>query len=195
MTYSKKQLLRSSLVLLTASSLTLSACATKNDRRGPPKDRGDRSERLTKRTSGTFLQPIAIVFTSMDTNGDKIVSLAEVQTGINSEWSAFDRSPSAAYFAEWSLKNLGSTDAMPTFMSFDRDFSGVITQAEFSGQLESSFNRMDKNGDGRLERSEMLISFDAPRGERARQSGEKGGGKGGRGGGGGRGGEGRGSGR
>lgn len=181
MTYSKKQLLRSTLVLLTASSLTLSACATKDDRRGPPKDRGDRS---AKRTSGTFLQPIAVVFASMDTNDDKIVSRTEVQSGIKAEWAAFDRSPSAAYFAEWSLKNLGSTDAMPTFLSFDRDFNGVITQTEFSGQLESNFNRMDKNSDGRLERSEMLIAFNAQQGQRSRQGGEKGGGKGGRGGGG-----------
>jgi len=170
-----------SIFALTLSALTLSACATKDERRGPPPDRGS-SERPAKRKSGTFLQPIAVVFASMDANGDKAISRAELQSGSAAEWAGFDRNPSAAYFAQWSLKNLGSTDAMPTFMSFDRDFNGVITQAEFLGQFESYFERMDKNGDGRLDRSEMLIAFDAPQGQRQRQGGERSGGKGGRGG-------------
>lgn len=174
--------IRTGLLAIAASSLTLSACATKDDRRGPPPDRGDRAERPAKRTSGTFLQPIAVVFTSMDTNGDKVISRSEMLTGTSAEWSAFGRKPSAAYFAEWSLKNLGSTDAMPTFLSFDRDFNGVVSETEFSEQFTIAFERMDKNGDGQLERSEMLISFDAPQGQRSRQAGEQGRGKGGRGG-------------
>ena len=187
MTYAPLPAIRAGFLLLAVSALTLSACATKNDRRGPP-DRGDRAERGDRpaRSSGTFLQPIAVVFAGMDANNDKVISRAEMQGGVSSEWAAFDRSPSAAYFSQWSLKNLGSTDAMPTFLSFDRDFNGVISQGEFAEQLERSFGRMDKNGDGRLERSEMLIAFNAAEGQRSRQGGEQGGrGGGGRGGGGG----------
>jgi len=172
--------LRLGLLTLVAASLSLTACATKPERRGPPTDKkgGDRPAR----TSGTFLQPIAIVFAGMDKDGNKLISRAELKDGTIAEWSTFNQRPSAAYFAQWSLKNLGSTDAMPTFMSFDRDFNGVITANEFSEQFESAFQRMDKNNDGQLERSEMLIAFNAPQGQRSGRGGEKSGGKGGRGG-------------
>lgn len=183
MTYLHKTPLRAGLLAFAATSLTLSACATKQDRRGPPPERGERSERPAK-SSGTFLQPIAVVFAGMDSNNDKTVSRAELQVGTTAEWATFDRNPSAAYFAQWSLKNLGSTDAMPTFMSFDKDFNGVVTEREFSEQLETSFERLDKNNDGRLERSEMLVAFNAREGQHSRQGGEQGGKKGGRGGGG-----------
>ncbi|MEP3892290.1 MAG: hypothetical protein ABJN69_17655 [Hellea sp.] len=170
-----------SALILAAASLTLSACATKPERRGPPQDRA-KSDRPAK-SSGTFLQPISALFIGMDANDDKLVSNAEMEAATLAEWASFDRKPSASYFAQWSLKSLGSTDAMPTFMSFDRDFSGTITQSEFTTQLEQEFDRLDKNRDGSLQRSEMIVAFAAPQGNRSRKGkGEKGG-KGGRGGG------------
>lgn len=130
------------------------------------------------------MQPIGAFFIGMDSNQDKVVSTSELRVGTQSEWAGFDRKPSATYFAQWSISNLGSTDAMPTFMSFDKDFSGTITESEFSNQLEQEFQRLDKNRDGNLERSEMIVAFAAPRGEKARKSGgQEKGGKGGRGGG------------
>ena len=132
------------------------------------------------------MQPIAALFIGMDTNQDKIVSTKEMKLGAQSEWASFDRKPSATYFAQWSVNTLGSTDARPTFMSFDRDFSGTITQSEFTNQLEQEFDRLDKDGDGSLQRSELIVAFAAPQGNSSRKGGgEKGrkGGKGGKGGG------------
>ena len=175
------------ILLLAAAGLVLSACASQPDRPSP--ERGERGDRQQARGSGTFMQPISALFVGMDSNRDKIVSSAELQTGITNEWSSFDRNPSATYFAEWSNKTLGSTDAMPNFLSFDKDFSGVISKDEFTDQLTLHFNRMDKNKDGNVDRSEMLIAFQARSGER------RGGAEGGRGrGGGAQGGRGRGGG-
>jgi hypothetical protein len=122
----------------------------------------------------------------MDTNRDKIISKAEAQSGIAAEWSSFTKRPSAAYFAQWSRAALGSIDAMPTFMSFDRDFNGVITKAEFTTGFERLFTQFDKNTDEGIDRSEMIVAFQAPMG-RAQRGGEREGrgqgGQGGRGGG------------
>eukprot|EP00919_Chromeraceae_sp_WS-2016_P079491 GHVR01188099.1.p1 GENE.GHVR01188099.1~~GHVR01188099.1.p1 ORF type:complete len:192 (+),score=10.86 GHVR01188099.1:91-666(+) len=162
------------LPLLLALSFSLSACATKPDRRGPPPDRqgdAERGDRGPAKSSGTFLYPVAGLFIEMDVNKDHVTTLREVQAGATAQWGQFGRNPSAIDFAQWSLVNLGSTDAMPTFMSFDGDFNGVITQAEFSSELEREFERLDKNKDGRLERSEMIVAFAARQGEPSSKGG------------------------
>lgn len=178
------------LSLFLVLSLSLSACATQPDRRGPPSDRqgaSERGDRGPARSSGTFLYPVAGLFIQMDSNKDKAITLSEVQAGAASEWGQFDRNPSAIAFAQWSLKTLGSTDAMPTFLSFDKDFNGFVTQSEFASTLESEFARLDKNQNGSLERTEMIVAFAAPLGEQSRPGGgnEGRGERGGRGGGGG----------
>jgi len=157
--------LRVASLFLIGAGLTLTACASNSDRRGPP-DSGERGERGQRqaRTSGTFLQPAAVLFAGMDSNNDKLISRIEMLAGVKSEWGSFGGSPRATNFSAWSVKTLGSTDANPTFMSFDRDFDQVITETEFSAQIERLFTRYDKNKDGSLERSEMIIAFEAPRG-------------------------------
>lgn len=110
----------------------------------------------------------------MDTNSDRMTSRAELLAGIDQQWLELGGKTSAAYFSQWSVLNLGSTDAMPTFMSFDRDFNGVISQNEFSEQLIGIFERLDVNADSRISRSELIVSFEAPMG-RAKQSGRSGG--------------------
>ena len=61
---------------------------------------------------------------------------------------------------------------MPTFMSFDRDFNGVVSENEFASQLERDFDRLDKNRDDRLERSEMLVAFKAQEGRKSDRGGQ-----------------------
>lgn len=186
MKFFQKAPLRFSTAILLASAISLSACASKPDRRGPPSDQQGRKG--ARQSSGTFMQPTAALFTAMDANGDKKVSSSELQAGTLAEWNRFGSRPSATYFAQWSIANLGSTDAMPTFMSFDRDFNGVVSEEEFSNQLDREFKRLDKNRDGMLERSELIVAFEAPRGEASRKGGQKGGGERGQGGPGGQGG-------
>ena len=168
--------------LALIASLCISSCATKPGRKGPPPDRQGKGG--PTKTSGTYILPVAILFASMDVNNDKVTSLIEMQKGAQSEWETFERNPSATYFSQWSIANLGSIDAMPTFMSFDRDFNGSISEEEFVNQLSSEFRRLDRNRDGQLQRSEMIIAFEAPRSQQSRNgSGQERGGKGGKGGG------------
>jgi len=180
--------LRSTALLLIASCLTLSACASNSDQRGDRGERGERGQRGQARTSGTFLQPAAVLFASMDQNNDKIISHDEMLTGTKSEWGGFSGNPSATKFSDWSVQTLGSRDSNPTFMSFDRDFNQVITETEFSAQIERLFTRFDKNKDGQLERSEMVVAFQAPIGRAQDVGGQARGGRGGGQGGGGQGG-------
>ena len=190
MNASPQNLRRTSTAVLLVSVLALSACASQPERRGPPQDGQGRQGGGGGggQSSGTFMHPVAALFSSMDTNRDKRVSFEEVQSGSQAEWAGIGERPSATYFAKWSLETLGSTDAMPTFMSFDRDFNGVISEGEFSSQLEREFKRLDKNADNVLDRSEMIVAFAARQGERSRGGQEQG--RGGRGQGGGQGGQG-----
>lgn len=162
MTYSNNRTLQKLIVALAAGGLLLSACASKPERRGPPQDRQGQGP---ARTSGTFVKPVGLLFAGMDKNGDAIVTRPELDAGIQAEWSNFDRNPSAAYFSAWSIQKLGSTDALPTFMMFDKNFNGVISAEEFSERLKIEFTQVDKDNNGRLERSEMLVAFAAPRGQ------------------------------
>lgn len=166
--------------LLVAFGLSLSACATKPDRDRPPRSE-DRPDHST-RSSGTFLQPAALLLSDMDMNQDRVTTRVEMQSGIQSEWESFERNPSATTFANWSRQSLGSIDANPTFMSFDRDFNGVISEDEFTTEIETLFARLDKNSDDKVDRSEMVIAFQAPAGRAQRRGNSQQGGQRGQGG-------------
>ena len=172
--------------LICASTLT--ACASKPDRKGPQADRQSKGNVKSTRHTGTFVKPVGLLFTGMDANGDAVVSQSELDAGIASEWASFDRKPSLIAFSQWSVKKLGSTDAYPTFMMFDRDLNNVISEDEFSNKLDSEFTSLDKNNDGQVDRSEMLVAFQAQQGRQGGQGSRgQGGGQGGRGQGGGQG--------
>lgn len=168
---------RSGLALVLIGCLGLTACASQPERRGPPSDRDGQDRPV--RTSGTFVHPVAILFSAMDVDRDKNVSRGEMEAGAKMEWAQFGTNPGAVRLSEWSLDTLGSTDAQPTFMSFDQDFNGVVSETEFIDRLENEFARLDKNRDNILERSEMVIAFQAPQGQsRQRGNGQQQGGRG-----------------
>jgi len=161
MTFFKPRNRRLALLLALIGAVTLSACASNQpERRERPSERAAGQDR-PPRTSGTFMQP----------------------AGAKAEWGKFDTNPSAIQFSQWSLETLGSTDAAPTFMSFDKDFNGVVYEAEFMSGLERAFTRLDKNGDDVIERSEMIVAFRAQEGQRRQRGGQGGGERGERGGG------------
>lgn len=141
------------------ATLLLAGCATA-DR---PAERPDRPDRGV-RQSGTFVLPVGLFLSSLDKDSDKRVSRAELDAGITAEWAQFDRSVSAIGLSQWSIDTLGSTDAMPTFLSFDRDFNGVVSEDEFTKKMTAEFTRLDQDKDGFVSRSEMIISFAAPEG-------------------------------
>ena len=184
MTFSQNLKPRFLVLASIAAGLTLSACATEPSRKGPSPDR--QGGKKQARSSGTFLLPIAALLIEMDTNKDKVIDASEFASGTQKEWAGFDQNPGAIRFSQWSKTTLGSTDALPNFMNFDRDFNGTVTESEFSTQLGAEFNRLDKNADGRIERSELLVSFQSQRGrgngnsgQGRPQNGQRGGGGGG----------------
>ncbi len=110
--------------------------------------------------------PIALLFTGMDINRDKRVTRNEVITEIPREWQSlkpsFTNKVSAFKLIEWSKSALGSEDALPSRLSFDRNLDNQVSAEEFSERLLADFDRMDENGDGVLTREE-LIFVAAPR--------------------------------
>jgi hypothetical protein len=134
----------------------LTACAS-GPKRGGPQSGGTQF-------SGVTAHPVGLYFVGHDTDGDGVTSRAELGIGVKKDWAQFGRNPSATQFQSWSIKALGSSSATPTFLSFDTNLNGSVTQSEFETRLVSEFNRLDRNDDGRLARSELIFNIEARRG-------------------------------
>jgi hypothetical protein len=134
-------LFKTSAIIIGLSCVT--ACAS-----GPKRGQGGSSQ-----ITAVSTHPVGLYFVGHDTNDDGYTSRAELDAGIKKDWAKFDRNPSAAQFQSWTTMAFGSSSAMPTFLSFDTNMNGVITSSEFETRLIGEFNRLDKNGDGRIARS------------------------------------------
>ncbi|MGJ8559213.1 MAG: EF-hand domain-containing protein [Litorimonas sp.] len=155
-------LLTTPVMIIALSFVT--ACAS-----GPKRGQGESNQ-----IAAVSTHPVGLYFVGHDANDDGVTSRAELDAGIKKDWAKFDRNPSAAQFQNWTTKAFGSSSAMPTFLSFDSNMNGVITQSEFETRLVGEFNRLDKNGDGRIARSELIFNV-RQRGSEARSQGERGG--------------------
>lgn len=142
-------------------------------------------------SEGRFARPVALLFVSMDTDHDLVVTGQELAAGIRAEWARADKNHndviSGFEIADWDKAVLGDPEAMPDRLSLDVDLDGSISFAEFEAGLKSAFANLDANRDGRLDREELLVSPSARQREaggstddEARPSGE--GRRGGRGG-------------
>lgn len=187
-----------------AAMIATGACASPKGPGGPgggPPGQGGRGGGMMMGGGGGELysaRPVALLFVSMDTDHDLFVTRAELDAGIKAEWAHADADKtgevSGFELIDWSKAVLGNAEAEPSRVTFDTDFSGMITQREFEDGLARAFLAMDKNGDNRLDRSEMLVMARAqmrneePMGGGQMQRGGSGGGRGrgGPGGGGGR---------
>lgn len=125
------------------------------------KDRGPAEIRGTIQA-----QPIALFFTGLDTDHDKIVTRAELDLGMDADWRAMEPSVTGKVGAfkieDWALSTLGSRDAYPTRLSFDSNLDNQVSAAEFKNRLVRTFDDMDEDGNGQLSRAE-LIFIAAPR--------------------------------
>lgn len=140
---------------------------------------------------GRSAPPVALLFTSMDANHDLLVDAAELTAAIPIEFARADRDGdgkiSAQEMIAWGTAVLGDPEQLPNRMTFDVDLDGVVTKAEFEKGLQIEFSKLDRNGDGRISRPEMLgeaRGFSGP-GNDDIGGGRSGGGPGGGGGGGG----------
>ena len=78
----------------------------------------------------------------------------------------------AITFRSWSESALGSTEAVPTFLSFDQNLNGTVSADEFEIGLMREFDRMDENMDDSLSRSEMVFTIQERRQSRQSRGGE-----------------------
>jgi EF hand len=159
--------------LLIVAGLSLVAACASPPRSGPSgngRDGGDRPH--PARAQGLSAPPVAVLFVSMDTDRDHLVSREEVDAGIDHEWQALagPDAPrqSAVQMSNWSAETLGDQNALPSPIAFDSNLDGTITKLEFRARLIDTFDQMDRDQDGLLSRAELLA---APRttdsGERA----------------------------
>lgn len=149
------------LVATCSIGLLLSACASKPDRRGPPNgERGNAGATYT----GMAAKPIGLLFVSMDSNEDTFLDGGELERGIEREWLRLTPSSNATAldFENWSLAALGARDTLPSFIAFDRDLDGSISQEDFSKRVRIEFDLADADNNGVLSRSELLFRVSRP---------------------------------
>ncbi|MEZ5999020.1 MAG: hypothetical protein R3B98_10035 [Hyphomonas sp.] len=147
--------------------LLIAACASRQPPRGGPPGAGPQAGGPGRPGAeafdgGIIARPVALLFTSMDTNQDRIVDEQEIADGIAAEWASLPQSSRgtvpALEIADWAAGALGNAEALPNQIAFDTNLDGQITEAEFRTRLAEEFDRLDKNQDGRLARSEMIAT-------------------------------------
>lgn len=124
----------------------LTACASK------PKPSGNQ-------IAAVSTHPVGLYFVGLDANDDGLTSLAELNVGIEADFAKFGGNPSATQFQGWTTDAFGSSAAMPTFLSFDSNLDGVVSATEFKTRLVGEFNRLDKNSDSKIARSELIFNI------------------------------------
>lgn len=148
--------LQQTAIILALAGLT--ACA------GGPKKGGPYSGQNNQFT-GVTAHPVGLYFVGLDRDGDGVTNRGELAAGIKNDWKMFDGNPSAAKFQTWTTKALGSSGALPSFLSFDTNLDGVVTISEFETRLTGEFNRLDRNSDERLSRDELVFTVESRRRE------------------------------
>ncbi|WP_018997195.1 EF-hand domain-containing protein [Hirschia maritima] len=169
-------------LLLTAS------CASKKPHergRGGPKRDSPRQGQLS--SMGYVAQPLALLFASMDKSGDNQTSISELNTYTDAQWNTLnlknDSGLRSFAYQKWATENLGHSDAMPSFIGFDTDLSGYITKLEFETCLRRNFDLLDKDKNGLISRTELLVKMPSMRDRGGQErKGRSGGGNGGGGG-------------
>jgi len=109
-------------------------------------------------------KPIGLLFVSMDSNEDTFLDVGELERGIEREWLRLTPSSNATAldFENWSLAALGAKDTLPSFIAFDRDLDGSISQEDFSKRVRIEFDLADADNNGVLTRSELLFRVSRP---------------------------------
>ncbi len=111
--------------------------------------------------------PAGLLLASFDQNADYTITPSEITAGQTAAFQAADRSQNGSLnFLEleaWREKALGSLDAMPGNISFDRNFDQTVSREEFDQTFERIIRKADKNGDGALAFSELIHVFAMPK--------------------------------
>ncbi|NNC38059.1 MAG: hypothetical protein EX271_05730 [Acidimicrobiales bacterium] len=139
----------------------------------------------------TTLNTAGLLIASFDKDGDLVVNVEEYGGGRDANFMMADGDGNGAIslieLQGWRLHALGSLDASPSNMAFDRNFDQTISRVEFDEMFGHIFETHDVNADRELAFSELMRVIEIPdrrsgaraeRGEGSRR--EKGGGRRGR---------------
>jgi len=126
-------------------------------------------EKRGERISGpiTSIAAAGLLFASYDKNADYTVTSIELSQGQAASFKVADKD-SSGYLSlfeleDWRKAALGSLDAPPGNISFDKDYDQRVTSAEFKHALSYVYNVNDKDKDGQLSFEEMTRVFEIPR--------------------------------
>ena len=126
-------------------------------------------ERRGERIKGpiTSVGAGALLFASFDTNTDYAVNEVEFAAGRTQAFNSADKDNSKTLslfeLEDWREAALGSLDAAPGNLAFDKDYDQRVTRAEFDHALGFVFKAGDKNKDGILAFPELVKVFEMPR--------------------------------
>ena len=164
----KKSVLGAALLLLG-----LPACASTKPAQEAQTERAERRAPGANAGAINSVTTGGIWLAGLDRDGDYVVTKAEFETGKAKAFDVADRDESKTLtlfeLDDWRVKALGSEDASPGRFMFDPDFDQKISLDEFSKTIDGLFMRTDKDGNGVIERSELIRIID--RGSRGRGQG------------------------
>ncbi|MCP5433555.1 MAG: hypothetical protein H6923_09830 [Alphaproteobacteria bacterium] len=145
---------------ILAIALALAACGSDQEARGP---RGMRPG-VMQAAVGSFVYavPLALVLQENDADGDRRITRAEFDGAVARIFAEADADRSgqiaALEFQTWARAALGSEEAQPGRLEFDTDLDGIISRAELVKGMADEFARLDKDGNGVLDRSELVMA-------------------------------------
>jgi Ca2+-binding EF-hand superfamily protein len=110
-------------------------------------------------------RPVGLLFVGFDTNGDQATSADELAAGLKAEFTRADKDKdgliSGFEMVDWSTLMMGDKEAQPDYRTMNSDLSQSVSPDEFNKAFQHEFTVMDRDGDKRLTRAELLMP--APR--------------------------------
>ncbi len=134
---------------LLGFSAALAACAS------GPSDRGGRNDPIR-----ALMSADAMLFVGFDRDDDLATSSAEIDAGLNREFTRADSnndgSLSPIEFQNWSGLALGGSQMGPYRLDFDRNVDNTITREEWDSELRARVAQYDSDENTSLARSELI---------------------------------------
>ena len=172
-TYSfTKAVLASAIITTVFSSASAQETTPDDIEQLPNKKLEERGERI--RGPITSIAAGALLFASYDKNADYLIDADEFSKGQAASFQSADSDKSGTLslfeLEDWRKAALGSLDAAPGNLSFDKDYDQRVTATEFKSALKYVYNVNDKDADNQLSFEEMIRVFEIPRGRRSGSS-------------------------
>lgn len=105
--------------------------------------------------------PVAVMIAGFDGDGDARVTRAEFDAGVARSFKAGDRNGdgliSLLELGPWSETWLGNAYALPGQFDLDSDGDDKVSPEEFRAEFGRRFDALDKDRDGVLVRSELIV--------------------------------------